>query len=978
MERIREGLVRAREGEGHSFLVLGPGGMGKTRMLRWVEQEARTQGFQVGWGYALKEAIAPFFVFQQIFRREVSPTTSGGQRRPGGTTVASLPDPLPAYLLFEEERPRRFRTALSEISADVALFVISRENPATLRERGPPLPPATTSLWISRIEGEGRLAPGQLDRLGEMASAHLQAHPGGVVALDVIEYLSSQNAFAPVLRLLQFLRDVAQDTDGHLLVALNPGAFEKKEVSLFESDAEVQRIETPSTGDGRASVFDVNEPPSETLLRYLRTLEASAAETPQLIVVDDLHWADAQSGTAFQFLCRNLRGHRVVLVGGAREDEIPTQAEEGGLSLLERLEGLSQEGTLARIPLHSFSEEEARGFAEELLGAPLAPGQEEDVKALVHRTGGNPYFLRETLLQLREEKGLRRAEEGYKFAPLAGGRSALSVIPTSLRRMVTRRLERLDAADREFLNLAAVAGSDFAVGPVAAVRGIPLGEAATIADRLERVHRVIERAPETLGGGWIFSHPLVWEVTIAEMRTEDRRRDARTLMAWWEANRPEDRDTLARLAHDTGDPEQGVPWVLKAFDLAVARPSPEAAMTYLGWLHDLHRANGRRPSADEISQEVVAARKVSKAGGPHLAHRFLEALLREPMDDAVRWDVRYSIGRTADQYDLAESRRIVAGLLADLARPGASPPAKVRNAITTLHVSLLLQEGKFKEAAETVATVLAAPPEDVDTEVALVARTLAVNAEENLGHAERAHTLLDEAEAMARGNPESEAYLSNMRAVLTIHGGEPERAIPLFRESARLSRSVGFLAAGMISEYNAAYLLVEAGRIEEAEVLGQQILEIGRKFELPRIRCSGAFILAKVELARGHAKAAEEWGTLSLRDAKVTTRPDDIRDCRALMAEIWGRTGDRARGIRELEAMDREGILRGAVEQAETLPILLRLLEEEGETERTVEVARRLRDAETSLGNPKGAARAQAVIDRLSGGAPPPERGLDR
>jgi hypothetical protein len=53
----------------------------------------------------------------------------------------------------------------------------------------------------------------------------------------------------------------------------------------------------------------------------LDTLERAAVPTGLLVVIEDLHWADASSRGLFEFVSRNLRGSPVALVGTVRTDE---------------------------------------------------------------------------------------------------------------------------------------------------------------------------------------------------------------------------------------------------------------------------------------------------------------------------------------------------------------------------------------------------------------------------------------------------------------------------------------------------------------------------------------------------------------------------------------------------------------------------------------------------------------------------------
>jgi hypothetical protein len=957
---LHQALRRAKDGQSSSFLLVAQGGMGKTRLLRWLEHEARREGFQVLWGNGLKEAVAPFFVFEQIL-----------SSRRGGSAIAAVPGPtwqeraasLPSFQLFEEDRPRRLRQLLATVPSDRALLLASRDSPATLRDRGGGLPRHASSIWITRMEGEGKLSPANLDGLGEAVSRHLQAHPGSIVGVDGLEYLCSQNSFPPVLRLLQFLRDVAQDTEGHLLVSANPAAFEKREVSLLEAEAEVDRAPSAATVEPSA-IPSGPETSSATLLRYLQQVETLCRASPLLVVVDDLHWADAQSSVAFQFLVRNVRDLPVLLVGAAREEEISHEADDQGISAFDRLRGLEGDGLLSRLALSPFGPEEGRSLAAQVLGGPLldGPAEEEEIRELLKRTGGNPYFLQETLLQLREHGWIQPHGRGFEFRRPGGAKDLTTEVPTSLRRLVLQRLALLSREERALLDTAAVTGSEFPLEPVASVLGTSSAEALGRLRDLERRRRLIESiAPD--GSAWSFSHPLVWEVAISEMSPTSRRRDAQALLGWWEEHRGEDISGLARLAHEAGDPVRGIPWIRQALAEALAAVAPEAAATYLLWLQELRQRAGGSAEPGRVLEELAGARRLSRQGGNRNARRFIEGMLGDRLSPELRWEATYSLAFVVDPVDAVEAPQILEKLRSELAHPEVPVPPRLGHAVNVLWADMLIHDGKDLEALPILRSALDAPEADVDPDVRVRALTLSIWSHNALAHRKEVEELLERGKRISRSDPSLMAQLLHMEAIVVgSQGGSLYRATQAARGAAAAYRKTGLLLQAGVNDFNAAEFLVEENHPDEAEEIGRDLLDSGRKFDIPRLRCSGAFILARVAGKRQQWKEALALAEESMRDAVLTKRRDDIFDCRLLFAVLRGESGDLGPAIDQFDEIDRAGFFSHLPRAVESLPIFADFLARAGQKDRARQVATRALAAATQTGNQDAEAKIRARL----------------
>ncbi|MFC4015925.1 AAA family ATPase [Nonomuraea purpurea] len=156
-------------------------------------------------------------------------------------------------------------------------------------------------------------------------------------------------------------------------------------------------------------------------------LVGASREQPVVVVLEDLHWADAASLRLLEFVVRHAWFERLLVIGTYRDAEI-----DGPLSL-------PLEAKATTLTLSGLSRDEAGRLVALTTG--LEPGA--DLVAEIHqRTGGNPFFVEQT-------------------ARLWQGGSRLATIPPGVGAAIRRRLSRLPNVVLDVLRMAAVLGREF-------------------------------------------------------------------------------------------------------------------------------------------------------------------------------------------------------------------------------------------------------------------------------------------------------------------------------------------------------------------------------------------------------------------------------------------------------------------------------------------------------------------------------------
>lgn len=119
-------------------------------------------------------------------------------------------------------------------------LAISRQHPDLIRQKYGL--EATPVYWLATRTGEGVLSPTNLGILTHTLIKFVEENPGGVILLDGIEYLVSNNDFTKVLKVIDQVNDQISQSKSLMIVPVDPRAFSQKEVALLERNMEKMRV----------------------------------------------------------------------------------------------------------------------------------------------------------------------------------------------------------------------------------------------------------------------------------------------------------------------------------------------------------------------------------------------------------------------------------------------------------------------------------------------------------------------------------------------------------------------------------------------------------------------------------------------------------------------------------------------------------------------------------------------------------------
>ncbi len=237
----------------------------------------------------------------------------------------------------------------------------------------------------------------------------------------------------------------------------------------------------PELADVLDADFDLQRSPGEKD-RLLTTVVDGllSFEQPLLLVLEDLHYADAETLELLDRVGRRARQGHILLVGLYRDAEIeashPLQALVHHARPVSRREQPPSDPEYLPELLHIelLDEAAASQLTCALLGAGIGGESrlpEGFLAWLMTETGGNPLFIESLLRSLIEDNLLRYDGETWQMDI-----EAVSRTPDNIQEIARRRVARLDAAALHILQWAAVLGQWLDPPVLAAVSGASADE----------------------------------------------------------------------------------------------------------------------------------------------------------------------------------------------------------------------------------------------------------------------------------------------------------------------------------------------------------------------------------------------------------------------------------------------------------------------------------------------------------------------
>ena len=681
--------------------------------------------------------------------------------------------------------------------------------------------------------------------------------------------------------------------------------------------------------------LDPAERRERTFDALMRLWRSEAREQPLLLIIEDLHWSDSETGAFVDSLVDCVESAPVLLLVNYRPDYRHAWAAKQHYSEI-------RVGPLAPTSV------------EDLLGILLGPDPMLDglKRLLTERTEGNPFFLEESVRALGEAKAIVGSPGAYRLAqPIDAVH-----MPASVHALLAARIDRLPAQEKSWLQAAAVIGKQV---PFVLLRGIADASEPDLRRGLAHLHAAgfLEEASLVSDGACSFKHPLTHEVAYTTL-LQPRRRELHARVA--EAIERLDGDRLVehveRLAYHALRGElwaKAVGYLRQAGIKGATRSAyREAAVCF----DEAIRAIAQLPESRETKLQAIDVRLDSRAALAPLGQyghildrmRQAEALARE-LDDRRRLglvlaDIGARLRNVGNHTGALEAIRQALDIAMEIRDTDLEVEAKYRLAQAHFALGDLIPAASlFTETAHVLATdggphraglppYFAAWPR---AWLALVFSHLG-RFTEAMGHAEAAiriaeaanhpHTVIEShgalgAVSLERGDWHTardvfergmallqarrigDANILSGLGYAYAQSGRLAEGLPLLEESLRGEASVSAMGLGVavrVSRFAEACQL--AGRIEEALEHARSAVDLAKTHKERANEAVALRVLSEIVASRdpGDPSRAVDTYAESRALAEALGMRPLVAHCHLGLGRLYGRTGKREQAKEQL------------------------------------------------------------------------------
>jgi len=639
----------------------------------------------------------------------------------------------------------------------------------------------------------------------------------------------------------------------------------------------------------------------------LRLLKRVAERGPLVVLIEDLHWADAASADFVTAILTLADEAAVLIICTTREE--PTSAGWDTVTSARQQMGHA----LTEIHLEPLDRDGSRDLVANLLEIESLPESTRDL--ILDKAEGNPFFVEETIRMLLEHGAIERRGDRW----VATGTVSSVEIPDTVHGLILARVDRLPDEPRRVLRLASCIDRQFAVPlleEVARAGGdeSPIGGAL---GRLEAANLI------TLAGTdpeleYRFSHALIqdaaYETVLRQERREWHRLIAETLLERYPDREEELAAQLARHFDQAGEASRAIDYLIIGAQGIMSRNAMVDAGSMFARAHEL-LPSVPDPDSDEAARQKLQiwlgriATGFSFARGDDMLALIAEAApLAERLDDGsaradlLFWEVLFRQWR-GEQPSSSEELRAAIARVAEL---GDVTGNEVQRSLVLFQTGLILWwRGDFRSSLamlEQATPLMERHGDVIGSSMAEGYKAVNYASMGDFDEAERRMTasraLAEEADVLAKLDYHlAEAALAALR-------GDYSTSVRYAGECFGSANELGALGCATVAGIVLGGSQMAIGRPGQAQESLERSLELAAQGYLVPQRMRANVFLASVHGMSGELERAEKGFHIALEDLTSMDNPYGQAEAQLFRGLVTANhpQGDAARALLDLDA----------------------------------------------------------------------------
>jgi serine/threonine protein kinase/tetratricopeptide (TPR) repeat protein len=231
---------------------------------------------------------------------------------------------------------------------------------------------------------------------------------------------------------------------------------------------------------------DLTRQQSNLFEQYNRVVQAIAKVKPLLLILDDLQWIDSGSAGLLFHIGRQIRGHRIFILGSFRPSEISMGREQTRHPIEPIFNELKRDFGDIELNLDTL---ESFNFVENYIDTEPNALNVNFRRTFFNLTKGQPLFTAE-LLRFMKGKGFLIKNEKDEW--IEGKVFMWNKLPSKVDAVISERIGQLTDKIQEILKLASVEGEEFTTEVLASLSKEDIGELIRIlSSELDKRHHLI-------------------------------------------------------------------------------------------------------------------------------------------------------------------------------------------------------------------------------------------------------------------------------------------------------------------------------------------------------------------------------------------------------------------------------------------------------------------------------------------------------